>query len=477
MLTLALAVGVLGPAGPAQAARLEVVDTPSRYVDTRTATFANGAHPDTLRATVLLPDGYDGRRDHPVLYLIHPTGGDYRTWAGPEEGQITTIARGLDAIVVMPDAGLGFLTNWWNDGRRGDPGWERYYLDELAPLIERRFRVRDGRRWHAIAGYSMGGMGAPFLASQRPGYFGAAVSLSGFPSIQRPYLESVWQSSTGVSYQDLWGPSSDFYATGHNPAKLTDNLRHTRLFVSAGDGSPRPGVPLGPFGPVGLPVLIALEQESRLESDDLVAAARTSDVDVTYDTGDGVHDWPYIREDLKTAIDKWGLFEAVPEKPSRWTYRTVAQTGEAWGLRFAFAEPPAELETFRRDGNVLTGEGSGRLTITTESGCELTATLPFELELPLGVCTDGRLRLKVAPRRVRAGTTVRLRLRATTLVAGRRMPVAGARFRVGRRSAVAGRRGRARMKVRIPSRARRLRVRAAKSGLVPARTRLRVLRP
>ena len=119
--------------------------------------------------------------------------------------------------------------------------WERYYLEELIPLVEQRYLVRPERRWHAIAGYSMGGMGAAFLAGQRPGYFGAAVSLSGFPSIQRPYLEPSWQGFTGVSYGDIWGPASDFYATGHNPAKLTDNLRHTRLFVSAGNGRASPG--------------------------------------------------------------------------------------------------------------------------------------------------------------------------------------------------------------------------------------------
>ena len=357
-------------------------------MDPRTATFANGGHVDALRATVLLPDGYDGVTRFPVLYLLHPTGGDYRTWAGPEEGDILNTARGLDAVVVMPDAGLGFLTNWWNGGRRADPAWERFYLEELIPLVDQRYLIRPERRWHAIAGYSMGGMGAALLAGQRPGYFGAAVSLSGFPSIQRPYLEPSWQGFTGVSYGDIWGPASDFYATGHNPAKLTDNLRHTRLFVSAGNGQPRPGVPLGPTGAVGLPFLVLLEQEARLESDDLVAAARESGVETTYDTGDGVHEWPYIREDLAAAI-RWSLFEPVPERPARWTYRTVAQSGEAWGLRFAFAEPPAEVETLRWESPVLSGEGSGRVTITTESGCELTARSPSSARSPAASAPTG----------------------------------------------------------------------------------------
>jgi diacylglycerol O-acyltransferase / trehalose O-mycolyltransferase len=469
---LAVLIG-LGVATPASAARLEVIEAPSRHVDPATAAFAGNAPIDRLRATVLLPDGYDGRTPLPVLYLIHPTGGDHGTWARPGEGNIATTASGLPAIVVMPDAGLGFLSNWWNDGRRGDPAWERYYLEELTALIERRYRIRPGRRWRAIAGYSMGGMGAPFLAGQRPGYFGAAVSLSGFPSIQRPYLEPGWQGFTGVDYREIWGPSSGFYATGHNPAGLTDNLRHTRLFVSAGDGTPRPGVPRDAGAAAVLPFLSLLEQESRLESDDLVSAARASGVDVTYITGDGVHDWPYVNEDLQAAI-RWGLFEPVAESPAHWTYRTVAQTGEAWGLHFAFADPPGVVETLRWDAPVLTGEGRGRVTITTEAGCELSATLPFRRLMPAGVCTDGRIRLAVAPRRVRAGARVRIRLRATTLSAGRRVPVPGARFGVLGRSALADRRGRARMLLRVPPGRRHLSVRATKGGLTAARTTVRV---
>ncbi len=35
-----------------------------------------------LRANVLLPDGYDGERSFPVLFLLHGLGDNYATWAG-----------------------------------------------------------------------------------------------------------------------------------------------------------------------------------------------------------------------------------------------------------------------------------------------------------------------------------------------------------------------------------------------------------
>lgn len=468
---------VLVTAGPARAARVETIETPSRHVDPATAIFAGGGHVDGLRANVLLPDGYDeGDRRHPVLYLLHPTGGDYRTWLEPEAGDIAELARGLDAIVVMPEGGLGFMTNWWNDGRRADPGWERFYLDELVPLVESRYRILPGRRWHGIAGYSMGGMGAVFLAGQRPGYFGTAVSLSGFVSIQRPYLQSVWQAGSGVEYEQLWGPSTGFYATGHNPAALTDNLGNSRLIVAAGDGKPRPGVPFGPAGPVGAPFQSVLETEVRMESDDLVTAARDSGVDVTYFPHDGIHDWPYIREDLRSAIGL-GLFEPVPDDPTRWSYRTVAQAGEAWGLRFSFSRAPEEVTTLARDGQALTGEGSGTVTITTPGDCVLTVDLPFRVVLPAAPCTNRRIGLRVAPRRVRRGARRRLRIRATTLLRGRTVGVPRARLRVGGRAVLTKRDGRRSVRVRVTRRRKRLRILARKPGLRGAKAIVRVLPP
>jgi S-formylglutathione hydrolase FrmB len=461
-------------AAPASAARIETIDAPSRHVDPATAIFAGGGHIDALRATVLLPDGYDAGGRYPVLYLLHPTGGDHRIWLEPDGGDIAEVARGFGAIVVMPEAGLGFLSNWWNDGRRADPAWERYYFDELLPLVESRYRVLPGRRWHAIAGWSMGGMGAVFLAGQRPSYFGTAVSLSGFVSIQRPYLQSLWGPAAGVDYEQLWGPSTAFYAAGHNPAALTDNLRDSRLLVTAGDGKPRPGLPLGPAGPLGVPFQGALEEEVRMESDDLVAAARASEVDVTYLAHDGIHDWPYAREDLRAAIEG-GLFEPVPEASSRWTYRTVAQTGEVWRLGFSFARPPEGVVTLRRDGNALAGDGSGTLTVTTPTGCTMTTELPFALDLPAAPCTNGRIRLTVAPARLRAGSAARLRIRATTLIRGQTAPVVGARIRVRERSLLTGADGRVRATVAVGARRTYLRVSASKAGLRGARLTLRVL--
>ena len=76
-------------------------------------------------------------------------------------------------IMVMPDGGqFGMYMDWWNGGVRGAPAWATYHLQVLRQEIERRYPIRRGRRWHAIAGISMGGQGALRYAAMLPGYFG-----------------------------------------------------------------------------------------------------------------------------------------------------------------------------------------------------------------------------------------------------------------------------------------------------------------
>lgn len=268
---LALVLGLVF-ATPAGASRLVTIDAPSRagFVDVRTALFpAARPVPARLRADVLLPDGYDARKAYPLLYLLHGAGDGYAAWANPAQGDVRRTLKGLPAIVVMPEGGLGFYSDWYNRGRRRDPAWTRYHLEEVLPLIQRRFRIRPGRRWHAIAGLSMGGYGTSFLATQLPGYFGTAVPMSGLGSIRRPEIVAGLSAIGGVKYPALWGPSDGAYARGHDPVALARNLRFTRVILRTGNGTPRRGV----VSPV--PQLSgALEGVLRIGNDQFAAALR-----------------------------------------------------------------------------------------------------------------------------------------------------------------------------------------------------------
>jgi S-formylglutathione hydrolase FrmB len=462
---LSIGAALVLAAAPASAQqRLVTIKAPSAHVDPTSVAFNGDDHPRELRANVLLPDGYNGERRFPVLYLLHGVGDSYASWSNPERGDILDTARGFRGIIVMPEADRGFYANWWNDGGRGDPGWERYYLDELIPLVERRFRIREGRRWHAVAGLSMGGLGSTFFATQKPGYFGAAASFSGFVSHQRPEVPPVLPIAAGASYEEIFGPPDAFYATGHNPTRLTDNLRHTRLYVAVGDGTPEPGAGGSPS-----PLAAALEAGLRPQSGDLVAAARTSGVDTTYRPHRGIHDWPYWRRDLRDAI-AWGFFAPVPATSTDWTYRTAAGSGDMWGFEFVFRAAPEELITFTRTGDRLAGTGSGTASIRTPAGCSITVSVPFERELPR-TCTAARavtIRARVTPRATSAGRRTRFRFRASTPTG----PLAGASVRFAGRRVRTGRRGTATMLARL--RAGRYRARFTSPGLRPATVTVRV---
>jgi S-formylglutathione hydrolase FrmB len=388
-----LALAIL--AQPASAAEIVTWDGPevsnSRFVDPSAAPAGSyheppgvADRPNALKVNVYLPDGYDpaSKRRYPVLYLLHGNGDAFDSWANPENGDLLNTATGFPGVIVMPEGDSGFYANWWNGGLRSSPAWERYHLDQLIGVVEQKLRIKRGRRWHAVAGLSMGGEGAMFYASQRPDYFGSAASFSGPLSIERPTYQNAFEAGTGVDREALFGDpqAQEFYWAGHNPVKLVDNLRNTRLFVSAGDGVPNPNSPdevNNTFGQLA-------EAELGQQASEFVTAARDAGADVTYTPHQGIHAWPYWRADLANAI-AWGLFEPVPRPGRKWTYRTVATKSGAWGLKFRFAAPPEQLETFSRDGRVLSADGAGQITLVTRAGCRLRgAQLPFQLILARG---------------------------------------------------------------------------------------------
>jgi S-formylglutathione hydrolase FrmB len=357
----------------AQAARLETWAVKSRWVDPREIKLNPPAdRVRALRVNVLLPDGYDGRRRFPVLYLLNGHGGSYQSWADPAGGDVARIARRLRAIIVIPEGASGWYANWWNRGARGAPAWERFYLEDLIPLVERRLRIRPGRRWRAIGGLSMGGEGAALLAAEKPGYFGSLASFSGPLSIQRPEWPAAFDTQ-GERHVDVFGDpvAQRFYWSGHNPTALVRNLRYTRTFVAVGDGSTTRPDELGNGFGAAAEVVLARQAE------DFVTAARKAAVAVTFRPQQGIHVWRYWRRHLRQAID-WGLFRPVAGAPPRWSYRTVARRGEMWGLRYSFVKPPGEVVTFRREGSTLSATGSGRVRIRGAGLKGFQATLPFK---------------------------------------------------------------------------------------------------
>ncbi len=119
---------------------------------------------------------------------------------------------------------------------------------------------------------------------------------------------------------------------------MLDNLAATRQYVSYGSGlygADQPPIPI-----------IAIEGGltevyARLDARRFAAAVHARGLDLTLRGHSvGVHYWPYWRRELSSSI-VWGLFgepAATATDRRRFTYRTMAPHGNAWGLGFRF--PP-----------------------------------------------------------------------------------------------------------------------------------------
>ncbi|HVW82301.1 MAG TPA: alpha/beta hydrolase-fold protein [Mycobacteriales bacterium] len=343
-------------------------------------------YPGQPRADVLLPAGYDPHRRYPLVLNLGGLGGDYAKAAlGP--------GVPVSAIVVTPEPYNGWYDDWWNDGERGGPAWESYFLDDVIPWILHHYPIRPQRRWHAVMGISMGGLGAAYLGGRLPGFFGTVASLSGFLDPQ--YYAPITQAGMGIvsaaplhgddGPYPVLGPPNGFYATGHNPTRLVANLAHTNVFESTGDGIPsQAGLDQDLIDAIvgsGLEAPIIYPMNELFHK-----AAMRAGVKVTYEAHLGGHDGPDFSQEL-AAMFRWGLFRPAETNPAAWTNQTVAASGVLWGVRYRFDRPPTALVRFSRANGLLSISRAGSaVTITVAGGCRLHTRTPATLDVDSRDC-------------------------------------------------------------------------------------------
>lgn len=379
-----VAPAALGPRPGADPAvpNLETFELASPLIDPASPGGALERRRQVPKVQVLLPDGYDDHpsREYPVLWLLHGANGGTDTWIPG----ILELLPDFPGIIVMPDGGLfGMYVDWWNGGARAGPSWATYHLEVLRQEIHARYRIKPGRRWHAIAGISMGGQGALRYASMLPGYFGSVAAFSAalpdMQSLQAQHgisLVSLAQGRTDRTYEPIFGPPGGAYAEGNSPQQLVVNLAHTRLYITSGNGIPCLEDPI----PDTLALDIVTEGALNDQRGPYAAAVRDAGGDVTSVDACGVHTFGVWDRAIPLARE-WGFFRDVEDRPDRWAYRTIATAGEMWGFRFRFTAPPATVAQFVRTGTVLSGTGTGEVVITGPPGCELRVTLPFVQDL------------------------------------------------------------------------------------------------
>jgi diacylglycerol O-acyltransferase / trehalose O-mycolyltransferase len=258
-------------------------------------TIESPAVGDRVQVRLLLPAHFEAqpRRRWPVLYLLHGCCDTYLSWSRSTD--IEQLTRKRDLLVVMPDGGkVGFYSNW-----RTGPQWETFHTQELPQLLASQYRA-NGKA--AIAGVSMGGLGALGYAARHPGMYSAAASFSGIvhtrlsSDVSQGYLGLVSSQGTPDPLA-LWGDPEADAATWkqHNPYDLAPQLTRIPLFISAGNGDP------GPLDESGT-APDSIEPAINAENKKFVQHLRQVGASVTVDLyGDGTHNWVYWQRELHRA--------------------------------------------------------------------------------------------------------------------------------------------------------------------------------
>jgi enterochelin esterase-like enzyme len=154
-----------------QPAFYDVQDVP--HGEIRTLLYPSRSNGVVRELTVYVPPGYDEAptRRYPVLYLLHGFANDHHSWH--RYGRANDILDNLIAqrtiepfLVVMPLGYGGARINGDGTGIApegagqfgGDAAlYERDLLEDIIPMIDRKFRTIADRRQRAIVGFSMGG--------------------------------------------------------------------------------------------------------------------------------------------------------------------------------------------------------------------------------------------------------------------------------------------------------------------------------
>jgi S-formylglutathione hydrolase FrmB len=134
-----------------------------------------------VKCVVITPANYKKvKQNFPVVYLLHGFAGDYSNWI-KKVPSIDSLANVYQMLIVSPDAAW---SSWYFDSPVDSSfRYETFTSTELPVFIDANYRTIISKKGRAIAGLSMGGHGALFLAFRHPETFGACGSMSGVLNI------------------------------------------------------------------------------------------------------------------------------------------------------------------------------------------------------------------------------------------------------------------------------------------------------
>ncbi|RYF77413.1 MAG: esterase family protein, partial [Cytophagaceae bacterium] len=208
---------------PLLAAKVDTLDVPSASMGR------------TLRAAVVLPERYKKARKQafPVLYLLHGGSGGFRDWLTktPDKTLLHRLADQYNVIIVTPD---GDPTSYYFDSPLVKTSqFETFISKELVDRIDNAYRTVRDKKGRVIAGLSMGGHGAMFIASRHPELYAAVGSMSGVMNINTATwkVPADFAKSRAENLARLLGPPKEGNTPypGFTMVTLAEQLKANKL--------------------------------------------------------------------------------------------------------------------------------------------------------------------------------------------------------------------------------------------------------
>ncbi len=200
------------------AATVDTIDVPSSAMNR------------ILKAAVVLPAGYNKAKTvYPVLYLLHGGQGSFRDWLTltPDKTLLHRLADQYDIIIVTPEGGT--TSYYFDSPLQKESQFESFIAKEVVQKIEKTYRVIKEKKGRLIAGLSMGGHGALYIAARHPGLFLAAGSMSGVMNINTKTwkVPEAFAKSRAENFARLLGPPLDTSSpyTNYTIVGLTEKLK------------------------------------------------------------------------------------------------------------------------------------------------------------------------------------------------------------------------------------------------------------
>ena len=220
---------------------------------------------------------------YPTLYLLHGLTDNCSAWLS--NTRIRMWAEESDLAVVMPSGENSFyLDVLVKDGCLGDFG--EYIGRELVEITREMFPLSDKREDTFIAGLSMGGFGACRNGLKYCETFSKAAVLSGALHIYEYPADWVETEGNTIGEVRNFGNLEETRDTDRNPRYLIEQIKKDpdrqfpKFYVACG------------------------LQDVLIDANRSIAKAlEDAGADVTYEEGEGIHDWyfwdTYIQHVLK----------------------------------------------------------------------------------------------------------------------------------------------------------------------------------